>query len=108
MISNQKNTEKINKPKNRFIFDPDLNLSCFIGGVPINMSENELFDIVKSKFPKINIREIKLIPQKNKKGFNKGFGFITGETSKDQEELLQSELKIGEHKVFFILILRLK
>ena len=87
-VSNCKNS--LIKPKNSRIFDPNPLKDCFMGGVPIDCTEQELENFFAKEYPEIEIKKVLLVRKKNQKKVNKGFGFVCLKT----EESLQKLLKI--------------
>lgn len=82
--------------KNIYELNPETD--CFIGGLPITSSEEEIQTFLQKQLPKLQILCVKLILNKRNKKFNKGFGFVFLKTEKDATRLLNSENLIFKQK----------
>lgn len=77
------NTINSPTPKKEEIFDPNPQTDCFVGGLPINASEEEIREFFEQEFPQVNILNIHLVKKKKHKKRNKGFGFVSLSSQKD-------------------------
>lgn len=82
------------------IFQPDLFRSCFIGGIPIDMTDQDVKNVIKKRAPELEIDRFDLVMSKRKKSkrkqHNKGFGFVTFKTHQMQEAFLMKKIYIGK------------
>lgn len=96
-----RNSIQTQKKDANLIYKPNCEVTCFIGGVPITLSDSDVLAEAQKSLPKIGFQSVKLIYQKNKEGFNKGFGFVILKTEKDRDQFMESGLIINSQKVIF-------
>lgn len=87
------------KAKEVPIYEPDEHKSCFVGGIPIDLSSAELTKIIESEAPDLQIMNVELVMSKKKKKANKGFGFVTFKTHSQQQKFLEREIVIRGKKL---------
>lgn len=80
------------KTRKNMIFDPNPKKDCFVGGLPIEATEQELLKYFKENSKNIKIKKVHLVKKKKQKKLNKGFGFVCLQTEKDKEKFMKLEM----------------
>lgn len=81
---NKENSDNTELPY--WVYQPDINRSCFFTGIPTNSSEQEISEALKTEFFNIEIGRVTLVRSKN--GQSKGFGFVELQSISEREELI--------------------
>ena len=90
--------ESNNKNNKREIFEPDPQRTCFVGGIPVSFTEQDLKEVLSQKLPELTYQDVFLIKSKKKKKLNKGFGFVTVADQAQQKKLIEARIFLENDK----------